>query len=47
MSMFDPVLYYTHDEIDQKNRTLYQERLAWLKQFPELSEDITQSLLES
>jgi phosphoenolpyruvate carboxykinase (ATP) len=47
ISMFDPVLYYTHDEIDQKNRTLYQERLAWLKQFPELSEDITQSLLES
>lgn len=47
LSPFNVRLYYSDQEIEQKNRTLYKERLAWLKQFPELSDEITTSLLNS
>jgi phosphoenolpyruvate carboxykinase (ATP) len=47
LAPFQVGLYYSDQEIEEKNRTLYKERLAWLKQFPELSDDITKSLLTS
>ncbi len=47
IAKFSVESYYSPKEILEKNNTLYQERIEWLGQFPELSPEIVKSLLRN
>lgn len=46
ITSFDVNKYYSKEELVEKNKMLYKERIEWLKQFPELPEEILESLIK-
>ncbi|MCK5847969.1 MAG: phosphoenolpyruvate carboxykinase [Caldisericia bacterium] len=46
ITYFDLNRYYSKEELVEKNKMLYKERIEWLKQFPELPEEILESLIK-